>query len=163
MVETFDVGSAGLVLDMTNFATHIDFANDKAPIAQRGHAKQKRVDLRLVGLGLVVSVAGAIPLLSHAYPGDRTDVNQFSTMVAELVKRWGTMAAEVDDLSLVYDVGQDPATNQALRTSNLRATGGSVGSCLGARGGRDRDRLAEPFQPVPGRSDRGHAEMAGNV
>ena len=36
---------------MTNFATFIDTANDKAPIAQRGKAKQKRTDLRLVGLG----------------------------------------------------------------------------------------------------------------
>jgi hypothetical protein len=34
---------SGLVLDMTNFATYIDSGNDKAPIAQRGKAKQKRV------------------------------------------------------------------------------------------------------------------------
>ena len=32
-----------LVLDMTNFATFIDSGNDRAPIAQRGKAKQKRV------------------------------------------------------------------------------------------------------------------------
>jgi transposase len=42
MVESFDVDCSGLVLDMTNFATYIDSANDRAPIAQRGHAKQKR-------------------------------------------------------------------------------------------------------------------------
>ena len=35
---------------MTNFATFIDTANGKAPVAQRGKAKQKRSDLRLVGL-----------------------------------------------------------------------------------------------------------------
>ena len=55
MVESFGLDCSGLVLDMTNFATYIDSANDRAPIAQRGHAKQKRTDLRLVGLGLVVS------------------------------------------------------------------------------------------------------------
>ena len=48
---------------MTNFATYIDSANDRAPIAQRGKAKQKRNDLRLVGLGLVVSTDGGIPLV----------------------------------------------------------------------------------------------------
>src|SRR5208283_1198356 len=55
MVGSFGLDCSGLVLDMTNFATYIDSANDKAPIAKRGHAKQKRTDLRLVGLGLVIS------------------------------------------------------------------------------------------------------------
>lgn len=42
---------------MTNFATYIDSTNDHAPIAQRGRAKQRRADLRLVGLGMVVTRA----------------------------------------------------------------------------------------------------------
>jgi len=42
VVEVFGVDLRGLVLDMTIFATYIDSANDRAPIAQRGHAKQKR-------------------------------------------------------------------------------------------------------------------------
>jgi hypothetical protein len=37
---------------------------DLAPIAQRGKAKQKRTDLRIVGLGLVVTRDGGIPLTS---------------------------------------------------------------------------------------------------
>ena len=48
-----------------------------APIAQRGHAKQKRTDLRLVGLGLVVTSDGGIPIVTHAYAGNRPDVTQF--------------------------------------------------------------------------------------
>ena len=40
---------------MTNFATYIDSTNDSAPIAQRGKAKQKRMDVRLVGLAQVVT------------------------------------------------------------------------------------------------------------
>src|SRR5664279_3153255 len=71
MVGEFGLDLSGLVLDMTNFATYIDSANERAPIAQRGKAKQKRTDLRLVGLALVVTREGGIPLLSHAYPGDR--------------------------------------------------------------------------------------------
>ena len=31
MVEAFGVDLSGLVLDMTNFATYIDSANDRAP------------------------------------------------------------------------------------------------------------------------------------
>ncbi len=114
MVHTFGIDLSGLVLDMTNFATYIDSANDRAPIAQRGHAKQKRTDLRLVGLGLVVSVDGGIPLLSHAYAGDRPDVTQFGAMVNELVARWGALAADTDELTLVYDARQDSVANQAV-------------------------------------------------
>ena len=42
MVTEFGLDLFGLALDMTNFATFIDSANEAAPIAQRGHAKQKR-------------------------------------------------------------------------------------------------------------------------
>ena len=64
------VDVSSVALDMTNFATFIATANGKAPVAQRGKAKQKRSDLRLVGLGLVVTRDGGIPTW-HAYPGDR--------------------------------------------------------------------------------------------
>jgi len=114
MVETFKVDLSGLVLDMTNFATYIDSANERAPIAQRGHAKQKRTDLRLVGLGLVVSVDGGIPLVSHAYAGDRPDVSQFPLIVNELVARFAAVSGEAARCTLVYDAGQNSATNQGL-------------------------------------------------
>ena len=113
MVEAFAVNLSGLVLDMTNFATHIDSGNNRAPIAQRGHAKQKRTDLRIVGLGLVVSVDGGIPLVSHTYAGNRPDVTQFATLVKELVARFGALSQSAD-LTLVYDAGQNSEDNAEL-------------------------------------------------
>ena len=53
------LGISSVALDMTNFATFIDTGNARAPIAQRGKAKQKRADLRLVGLGLVITRTAA--------------------------------------------------------------------------------------------------------
>lgn len=124
MVATFALDLSGLVLDMTNFATYIDSGNDRAPIAQRGHAKQKRTDLRLVGLGLVVSVDGGVPLVSHAYAGNRPDVTQFGEVVGELVERFGPLAGTGGDLTLVYDAGQDSEANQELiETSPLHFVG----------------------------------------
>jgi transposase len=114
MVEAFAVDLSGLVLDMTNFATYIDSANERAPIAQRGHAKQKRRDLRLVGLGLVVSTDGGVPLVSHAYAGDRPDVTQFPHMVEELVARFSMLADDVGQLTLVFDAGQNSQDNFEL-------------------------------------------------
>jgi hypothetical protein len=73
-VEMSGLDCSSVALDMTNFATFIDTRNKRAPVAQRGKAKQKRSDLRLVGLGLVVTRDGGIPLTWHAYPGDKPDV-----------------------------------------------------------------------------------------
>src|SRR5271155_4518028 len=114
IVEVYEVDVSGLVLDMTNFATYIDSANDRAPIAQRGKAKQKRSDLRLVGLGLVVSTDGGIPLVSHAYEGNRHDSSQFAGVVGELVERFGAIARSGEELTVVYDAGQCSAFNQEV-------------------------------------------------
>ena len=116
MVKTFSIDLSGLVLDMTNFATWIDSGNEAAPIAQRGHSKQKRNDLRICGLGLIVSTDGGIPLVSHAYPGNKADVTQFSSLVNELVARFATLLPDglVEDderLTLVYDAGQNSDDN----------------------------------------------------
>ena len=114
MVAEFEVGLSGMALDMTNFATFIDSANAKAPIAQRGHAKQKRADLRLVGLGMVVSRDGGVPLVGHAYPGNRPDVAVFSAVIDELVIRYRAIAADDQELTVVFDAGQNSADNFAL-------------------------------------------------
>ena len=136
MVTEYGLDLSALALDMTNFATFIDSSNDKAPIAQRGHAKQKRVDLRLVGLGLVVTRDGGIPVLSHAYPGNKPDVTQFPTMIKELAARYTQLRHDTDpptdpdadlgtDLTVVFDAGQNSASN----FTDLADTGlGWVGS-----------------------------------
>ena len=93
IVQATGVDCSSVALDMTNFATFIDTGNQKAPIAQRGKAKQKRADLRLVGLGLVVTRDGGIPLTWHAYPGDRPDVTQFPGMIDQLRTRYEAVCA----------------------------------------------------------------------
>lgn len=115
MVTEFGLDLAALALDMTNFATFIDSGNDQAPIAQRGHAKQKRTDLRLVGLGLVVTRDGGIPIVAHAYPGNRPDVAEFSAIVDVLTDRYAALAdaAGSGGLSVVFDAGQNSAANFA--------------------------------------------------
>ncbi len=112
-----DVSS--VALDMTNFATFIATANGKAPIAQRGKAKQKRADLRLVGLGLVVTRDGGIPLTWHAYPGDRPDVTQFTAMTDQLVTQYQAVCdaagipAGAAEVTVVFDAGQNSEANFA--------------------------------------------------
>jgi transposase len=114
MVTEFGLDLTGLALDMTNFATFIDTGNEKASIAQRGKAKQKRSDLRLVGLALVVTRDGGVPVISHAYPGDRPDVTQFATVIDELVARYRDLVSGVESLTVVYDAGQNSGDNHMV-------------------------------------------------
>jgi transposase len=108
----FGLDLSALVCDMTNFATFIDTGNGKAPIAQRGKAKQQRHDLRLVGLALVVTRDGGVPVVSRAYPGNRPDVTQFSAVIDEVVTRYQGLAGGVEELTVVFDAGNDSAANQ---------------------------------------------------
>ena len=131
MIEVFDLDTSSVALDMTNFATYIDTTNDKAPIAQRGKAKQKRTDLRLVGLGMVVTRAGGIPLVWHAYPGNRPDVTQFPTLIEHLKQRYTNLADTEGNagtvwpsMTVVFDAGQNSTANfEHLRESGLHYVG----------------------------------------
>src|SRR6476620_7429369 len=139
MIEVFDLDTTSVALDMTNFATYIDTTNARAPIAQRGKAKQKRTDLRLVGRGLVVTRAGGIPLVWHAYPGNRPDVTQFPTLIEHLVQQYRTLPVAADrpagvgggtggpdpeSMTVVFDAGQNSTANfDHLRESGLHYVG----------------------------------------
>jgi transposase len=124
------VDVSSVALDMTNFATFIATANGKAPIAQRGKAKQKRSDLRLVGLGLVVTRDGGLPLSWHAYPGDRPDVTQFPGMIDALKTQYDVVCAAAGtdpgaaEMTVVFDAGQNSEANFAhLAASGLHYIG----------------------------------------
>jgi hypothetical protein len=48
IMQAFGMNCPSVGPDMTNFATSTATANGKAPITQRGNAKQKPSDLRLI-------------------------------------------------------------------------------------------------------------------
>lgn len=111
MVDSYDIDIAGLVLDMTNVVTYVDSANERNTIAKRGHSKQKRHDLRIVGLSLIVTRDGAVPVASHAYSGNRPDVTQFATALRALRRQF---EGSDDQLTVVFDAGMDSSDNLAL-------------------------------------------------
>src|SRR5215208_7172028 len=71
-VERFKLSTDVLAFDTTNFDTHIA-TTTAGELARRGHAKSKRSDLRVVGLGMLVSETGHVPLLYRSYPGNGSD------------------------------------------------------------------------------------------
>jgi hypothetical protein len=62
VMQTFRLDLGSLVFHCPNFDTFID-TGPTGQLAQRGHAKSKRADLRIVGLALLVSVDSHVPLL----------------------------------------------------------------------------------------------------
>lgn len=71
-VARFELSTDVLAFDTTNFDTHIATVTP-GELARRGHAKSKRGDLRLIGLGVLVSETGHVPLLYRSYPGNGSD------------------------------------------------------------------------------------------
>ena len=76
-VEQFELSTGVLAYDTTNFDTYIATTTE-GELARRGHAKSKRANLRVVGLGLLVSETGQVPLLHRTYPGNGSDQEVFS-------------------------------------------------------------------------------------
>lgn len=116
-IDLYGIELRPLVYDTTNFATFIDSANARNTIAQRGHPKGGRRDLRLVGLALCVALDSNIPLCHQTYEGNRNDSTQFPAAI-ELIKTrltdLGLTEQELSELTLVYDKGNNSKTNQPL-------------------------------------------------
>jgi len=72
-----------LAFDTTNFDTHLATVT-RSELARRGHAKSKRSDLRVVGLGLLVSETGHVPLLHRTYAGNGSDQAVLQTCLVGL-------------------------------------------------------------------------------
>jgi transposase len=105
MLEVFGVDPRLLLYDTTNFFTFLASSNDRANLPQRGHAKSKRHDLRLVGLALLVSKDFQIPLLHRTYPGNIPDVRLFPTLSKDLIERFERMAGACTEATVVFDKG----------------------------------------------------------
>jgi transposase len=116
-IDLYGIELRPLIYDTTNFATFIDSANERNTIAQRGHPKGGRRDLRLIGLALCVTLDANIPLCHQTYQGNRNDSTQFPDAI-ELIKtrltELGLTEDEQSELTLVYDKGNNSKANQPL-------------------------------------------------
>ncbi len=89
-VGRFDLSTDVLAFDTTNFDTHIA-TTTPGELARRGHAKSKRSDLRVVGLGLLVSETGHVPLLYRTYGGNGSDQSVLEACLTGLHELHGAL------------------------------------------------------------------------
>ncbi|MBA3671958.1 MAG: IS1634 family transposase [Gemmatimonadaceae bacterium] len=107
-----------VLYDATNFFTFLATTNARAALPARGHNKQKRHDLRQVGVALCCTRGGggvpAIPLFHQVYGGARPDVRVFAEVVPLLRERFVAVGGALADVTVVYDKGNVSKHTQAL-------------------------------------------------
>lgn len=116
-IERYQIELEPLVFDTTNFATFVDSGNARNTIAQRGHAKGGRRDLRLIGLALCVALDANVPLCHQPYEGNRNDASEFPHALELIRERLGALGLseqERSQLTLIFDKGNNSQANQAL-------------------------------------------------
>jgi transposase len=106
IVDKYNIPTELLLFDNTNFITYIDTSNP-ATIPQRGHSKEKRSDLKIIGLSLMVSPNYNIPLFHEVYPGNKCDSKQFTDIIDKLKHRSSIISDKNIDITLVFDKGNN--------------------------------------------------------
>jgi transposase len=113
-VSRFGLDLRCLLFDATNFFTFLDSFNLRAKLPQRGHSKEGRENLRLLGLAVMVTADGDVPLLHHTYAGNQHDSVTFHSVAEQLFARCRSFSQEVEKITLVFDKGNNSEANLRL-------------------------------------------------
>jgi len=112
-VEVYDLYTGKLLYDATNYDTYLDTKNP-SQLAQRGHAKSHRSDLKIVGVAAMVTQDGHVPLFHEAYPGNRIDNVQFQEILPKLAKSAKEFCFHEPEVTIVLDKGNNSKDNWEL-------------------------------------------------
>jgi len=114
LLDIYQIRTDTLFYDTTNFFTYIDTTNTHNDIAQRGKNKQKRNDLRQVGLAMVVSKEDHIPLFHHSYQGNLQDCTVFREVIVKIKERMESLGMDQNTHTLVFDRGNNSKKNLSV-------------------------------------------------
>jgi len=112
--EVYKIRTDTLFYDTTNFFTYIDTTNTHSDIAQRGKNKQKRNDLRQVGLAMVVNKEDYIPLFHHSYQGNLQNCSVFREVIERIKTRMQSLGLNLEKHTLVFDRGNNSRKNLSV-------------------------------------------------
>jgi transposase len=123
LIKQFKIDLNCLLYDATNFYTYIN-TKTKSTLAQRGHNKQKRNDLRQISLGMMVSSDFHFPLLHMVYGGNVVDPTQFGSVIDTLINRYKQLTDICPHITLVFDKGNNSEDNfQEFKNTNMHFVG----------------------------------------
>ena len=110
-VSRFSLDLRCLLFDATNFFTFVDSFNNRAKLPQRGKSKEGRDNLRILGLALLVTSDGDVPLFHHTYAGNQHDSVTYASISAEMAERCRILGKGVCDITLIFDKGNNSKDN----------------------------------------------------
>jgi transposase len=105
------VGRRLLAYDTTNFYTYVASTNTRNEVAQRGHNKQGRHNLRQVGLSYVMDGDNGLSLCHHVYPGNRADAEELPEALSRIGALLDRNQIPRDSVTLVLDKGSAALAN----------------------------------------------------
>ena len=100
-----------LAYDTTNFYTWVASTNTRNTLAQRGHNKQGRHNLRQVSVSYVLDGENGISLCHHVYPGNVVDTEEFPIALSRIVALLDRHGIARDTVTLVMDKGSAALAN----------------------------------------------------
>jgi len=113
LVQTYQIKPDCLFFDTTNFFTFIDSTNPHCTIPKRGKNKQRRYDLRQIGMALLVTRQEQFPLFHTTYEGNKADANVFKDELTPMLNRLREVIDDIADITLVFDKGNNSKENFA--------------------------------------------------
>ncbi len=129
LITLYQIKPDCLFFDTTNFFTFIDSENTRCELPKRGRNKQKRNDLRQIGLALLVTREEQFPLFHKTYEGNQADVTVFKNNASEMLNRLRETLTELSDVTLIFDKGNNSKENfSLLDQENCYYVGGLVSS-----------------------------------
>lgn len=119
VIKKYDIKLDCLLYDTTNFFSFIASDNDRCELPKRGKNKQKRYDLRQIGMALLVSRKDQFPLFHKTYQGNKNDSKVFKEIFPDLINRIKSINSDVTDITLVFDKGNNSKTNFKMLDNDI--------------------------------------------
>lgn len=125
--QQFSISDDLFLYDTTNFFTYIE-EPVRSQLARTGHNKDSHHHLRQVGLALCVDKEWGLPLFHRVYRGNSHDSKTFATVVTELIAAMKAGFAQVENLVLILDKGNNSRENFARLQGQVQWVGSLVPS-----------------------------------
>ncbi|MFV2015547.1 MAG: IS1634 family transposase, partial [Candidatus Heimdallarchaeota archaeon] len=122
LLQEFDIKMDQLFYDPTNFFTYINPKDSKdQTLPRHGKSKEGKYTLNLIGLSLVCSGDGSIPLMHQVYAGNVQDATHFKTQHQNILHRIEELGLNHSELTLVFDKGNiSKEAFEGIDASNIK-------------------------------------------
>ena len=115
----FGVSMDQLVYDLTNFYSYVN-PGEGEDLPRHGHSKDHRATLNLVGLSLLCSQDGGVPLFYDVYPGNKQDAAVFKEELPRVLQTATDAGVAPSEVVVTFDKGNNsPDAFEVLDNAGL--------------------------------------------